>query len=331
LYLKFIKDSDDSNYLFQVVYINIVDSDFDHVIFLFHHLIIDAFSTKIFTTQFESLLLENQYDLPKKPNRAAKKFSEYFEKYTNERAIEKFEYWTQKKWSKLIDIKSDGDQGIATDDKGMIEGKSLICKFNLQETELFANKIRNSQYAEMDFILLSILIAYHNLCGSEHLFIDIFNNSRNIIDEDLYGEIGWYAQFTHLFLDLNYKHPNKKALEDINRQCNEIIKEHSLSYTCLKFMTKNKEISERMNTYPWTQLSLNYLPKNIIRHNESFVQGAHFMLRVPKKYSPVLIYQYDREGCLTILCNYSPASNQEDTIRNFLSDQKAILMKLLKN
>ena len=328
---EFTKVVEFSKKLFHVCYIKTTDSDCDYVFFMFHHLLLDMFSTKIFMLRFQHYFDGEDQQLSKRKHHAGSIFANHWQGYANLRAMEMADYWLNRDWSSLIQPAFDGDNhSIQFDEYGLVESHLSVHKLSTVETQSFWSAVRQSGYSEIILILTSVFLAYERWCGAKTLFMHINTSNRNIDGIDLSYEIGWYAQFAHLFFEANSSLGKIETLRCIKQQYENVMSEHSLSYTCLRYMVKDDDVKKKMQLQPWPQIALNYKPRNIDLAHGNFIYTRNDVFALPELCSPILTYEYDEDQCLNLCCDYTSSSYKEETVNKFMQDQKGILLELAR-
>jgi amino acid adenylation domain-containing protein len=247
----------------KVVYIHLTDAERDRILFIFHHLVMDAYSFNIFTEDFVSLfvaaVIGNELTLQHSDKVAS--VASHLRDYAIHQSPRKFEYWRSLPWNEIEQPPIDEQAWESARTTEEVIPSVMSSEMNRHYSELFLTRVKESGYSEIHYLILVVILAYKKWSGSRHLFFTLVNNGRYYPDAnlDLTRTIGWLSQYPQVFIKTDEFSSIHLALNSIKTQL-DVMSNDELSFACLKHMVNDEGIKSVMDKLPPVQLDLNYMP-----------------------------------------------------------------------
>jgi amino acid adenylation domain-containing protein len=326
----------------RVVYIHLKAGARDRILFIFHHLVMDAYSFNIFTEDFVSLFLAamtgSQFALQHSDSVAS--VATHLKDYAIYQSPRKFEYWRSLPWDEIKQPPIDEHAWAKASTVEEVTPRVALSEISQHYSELFLTRVKESGFSEIHYLILVVVLAYKKWSGSSHLFFTLVNNGRYYPDAnlDFTRTIGWLSQYPQVFIKTDEFSSIPLALNSIKTQL-DVMSNDELSFTCLKHMVSDDVIKSEMGKLPPVQLDLNYMPSILttdyadLYSRENLLSKAHESRgdndgMMKKDFTPIEIVSFV-EGKLNFSCSYSDAMYTEKCVRAFVETQAQVLMNIL--
>jgi len=246
--------------LFKVIYMNFGNNG-GRLLFIFHHMLIDGVSWRIFLEDFQfiyqSLKHNIDYNMPLKTT-SFKEWSNLLLEYSKTPNVQnETEYWIRK--SRLFTNAqiTDFDNGINS------EASSRTISQNLDEENTnnlltVANKKYNTKIDEL--LLTALILSYSKWSGKRSIFVNMEGHGRNHIyeDIDLSRTIGWFTTIYPVHLELKKAISISDSVNVIKEQIREI-PNAGLGYGLLRHLIDDCELREELSVFDDVNITFNYL------------------------------------------------------------------------
>ncbi|MDZ8184102.1 MAG: amino acid adenylation domain-containing protein [Nostoc sp. ChiSLP02] len=307
--------------LFQVALFNLGVNQGNRLLWIIHHLVVDAVSWRILIEDFQTAYQQISQGklinlLPK--TTSYKEWSSRLQKYAQSSALlSELEFWLATQHQFVSPIPRDFIDGNNIEETASIVSVSL----SQQETKSLLQEVSTAYRTQINDILLTALIQiFHQWTGETSLLIDLEGHGREELfeDVDLSRTVGWFTSVFPVHLNLENTNDLGKALKSIKEQL-RAIPNQGIGYGLLRYLSRNQEINKQLSSLK-AEVIFNYLGQfdRLLSESSLFslVQGASDANRsLRNKRTHLLeinagIYQ----GYLEISWTYSNQFHRQSTI-----------------
>ncbi|BBD64374.1 amino acid adenylation domain-containing protein [Nostoc commune NIES-4072] len=246
--------------LFQVALFNLGENQANRLLWIIHHLVVDAVSWRIliedFQTAYQQISQGKAIKLPPKTT-SYKEWSSCLQKYAQSSVLlSEIEFWLTTQHQTISSIPIDFPGGNNIEETSSIVSVSL----STEETQSLLQQVPAAYRTQINDVLLTALIqTFHQWTGETSLLIDLEGHGREEIFEnvDLSRTVGWFTSIFPVHLNLENTNDLGKALKSIKEQI-RVIPNQGIGYGLLRFINKNKEINEQLSLSK-AEVIFNYL------------------------------------------------------------------------
>lgn len=236
------------------------EQDAQHLLFVIHHLAVDAVSWGILLEDFERIYMQlrdgRRVELPQKTT-SFKHWAEQLELFAHSDALrEELNHWTQLPSQEIEKLPADGSAKN-------IEGTSRTHTVTLAaaETRALLQEVGEAYHTQINDLLLTALVkAFQSLTGKETLLVELEGHGREELfaGVDLSRTVGWFTSAFPVLLNLEGAEISGAAIQTIKEQLRKIPR-HGIGYGLLRYMCADTGVVEQMRGLPQAEVSFNYL------------------------------------------------------------------------
>jgi non-ribosomal peptide synthase protein (TIGR01720 family) len=259
----------DSPPLVRLAYFDSEKHTSGRLLVIFHHLVIDGVSIRIFVedflTVYMQLLGKSTVTLPAKTTSYLDWASRLVD-YANSDAIYgEIEYWRVIEQltsaDNLYSLQLDFPDGLNT--YGLVKDITLF--LSTQETGALVREIPAKHALPVNAVLLTALLrSFYRQSGYRSILIETEGHGREEIPEstlsgiDLSRSIGWFTSLYPLYLELVDSHSNLEQVQSIANQIDKI-PWRGMGFGLIKFLRKDPGLKDILNRIPQPEINFNYL------------------------------------------------------------------------
>lgn len=247
--------------LFKVIHFDFGAQEAHRILFLAHHLVVDALSWRILLEDFQQLYTQLEAgkpaNLPPKTSSFAW-WSKQLEEYAHSAEIlTDLEYWKEKKEKYVVhSLINEADE-----QKNIVETEQTVhAELSQEETEALLNKTKEGRISINHLLLAALGLACYDWDLHQVLAVDLESHGREeIFDElDVSRTVGWFTSKYPVYFEMN---PRANLAQNIALVKENIrsIPNNGLGYGLLKYLSNDAKIRAQMNALPLPQIALNYL------------------------------------------------------------------------
>lgn len=322
--------------LLKALFIKLSPAQSNKLILVFHHLIMDGVSWRIFiedlTQVYNQLMNDQEVILPEKTTSYkewAKKQQDFF--HAQQLDIDKY-YWTEKFVAKEMNVP------LASNNESMKRADVIVKLSSVSTRKLLKDSLRTGQFKINELLLTPLYLALNNWTNEKHLLIDLEGHGRENIDGtvDLSRTIGWFTSIFPVSFTINNleNKSNTDVLTIISDKLNEI-PHKGVGFGMLRdFSDENTQSLLKSLAKP--KIKFNYLGqfdngnnKSIFKINNDFplndtsvTENSDYILDIVAKVI---------NGCLEISFEYYEHNLEKNIIENIANNYLNELNKLLKD
>lgn len=233
------------------------------LLIVIHHLAVDAVSWQIFLedlqTAYQQLSRGEPIKLPPKTT-SFKYWAERLAEYAQVEALEQAKsYWLTMPWSRVTPLPV--DYPAADDANTVASARTLSVWLDVEETRMLLQQVPKVYRTQINDVLLTALVqAFCRWTGASSLLIDLEGHGR----EDLFTEVdisrtvGWFTSLFPVLLEMDCTSDPGQALTSIKEQLRRI-PDRGLSYGLLRYLSRDADVIQKLQTLPRPQVNFNYL------------------------------------------------------------------------
>jgi len=249
--------------LFRTIYFDRGSKKTNRLLFVFHHLVMDGVSWRIFMEDFintyQQLHQEKTVQLPLKTT-SFKYWSERLTGYAQQmNAREEMDYWMNIGIN-AKDVKPlplDFPEGINT--YGSTENITLSLGRN--ETQALLKKVPQAFGAEIFDVMVTALIRlFNNWTGERKFLIETEGHGREMIldDVDLSRSIGWFTSMFPVFLNIDNSNKMEDQVDLVKDQLHSVPNK-GIGFGVLRYRGEDEEVKDQLSKIPEPDVNFNYL------------------------------------------------------------------------
>ncbi|MBW4602156.1 MAG: amino acid adenylation domain-containing protein [Calothrix sp. FI2-JRJ7] len=280
--------------LFRVALFDLGNNQPSCLLWIIHHLVVDGVSWRILIEDFQAAYQQisqgKAIKLPPKTT-SYKQWSNCLQEYAQSSALHsELNYWlTQYQYVQPIPIDfPGGDNTEATT-------SSVLVSLSAEETQVLLQQVPAAYRAQINDVLLTALIqAFNQWTGQSSLLINLEGHGREELFEnvDLSRTVGWFTTIFPVHLSLENANNLEKALKSIKEQL-RLIPNRGIGYGLLRYLSRHKEIAERLSSLPKAEVVFNYLGQfdNFLPELSQFkpIKGSIGSVHSPYGHKPYLL------------------------------------------
>jgi amino acid adenylation domain-containing protein len=326
--------------LFKVIYFDFGPGRNSRLFFLFHHYLIDNYSTDIFLDDFERLcdLLHAGQPIYLPPKTTSiKALAEAYERYAFHPDLDKdLAFWLTKPWHKYQSLPKEPNPAELT---VQADQCTLTGALTEEETRLLDAIPRKENVSLLDVSLTALLLAYAEWSGSKVLFMSVTNHGRSSLAHepvDLSRTVGLLPMQPGVFFELPERASLKETVYAIKRQYDEL-RGKEANFIILRTRHPSPDVREKMLQLPEPLLNLNVFGF----HAQPEINGFDIAPEYPGPdippastensyaFQPYSVIGYYSPGILSVKWTYASSMYAEKTIQNLLTMNMKALRALI--
>ena len=217
----------------------------NYVLFIFHHLIIDGVSWRIFLEDFSNIYISRIGDkvssLPLKTNSFLDWSNLLLKKLNDNTFINELGYWTtQLQYNEPLYTSS------ATNNIMECEKRVYELGLSENETEQLIQQAAQIHHCNVDVLLLTaFLFAWHDVFGRTGLLFNIEKHGRDHLDSGLafHRTIGWFTAAFPVFIQIDPEISIAGNIQKIKKTM-EAVPNGGIGFGVLKYLNKKEKLYE---------------------------------------------------------------------------------------
>ena len=247
--------------LFRVAYFSLGEERPARLLFVFHHLVMDGISWRIFLEDFQvvygQLLAGQEPFLPEKTT-SYKEWAELLVQYAQSAEIEQeLRHWLEIGALDVSDLPVDRPDGVNT----FGSSDQITVSLTEQETQALLQDVPAVFKARINDVLLTALVrTLSQITGSKRLLIEMEGHGREDIlnNVDISRTIGWFTTTYPVMLSLEGTDGLSEEIEQIHDQI-AAIPNHGIGFGLLRELNLDQQISGQLDGFFQPQFNFNYL------------------------------------------------------------------------
>ncbi len=325
--------------MFQVVFFKLQTPHADYILFVAHHLVIDAVSWRIlledFATLYHQLHKNETTQLPPKTTSFiawARRLNQYA---VSEEIQQEIFYWMNIPLdNNIVQIPHDypGNKNLEAD------SENIVVSLTEDETQQLLAQSSANKVAIQDMLLLTLSQTFPFITKQDKniLRIDIERHGRESLfnDIDVSRTVGWFTAIFPLLLHWDNTLSWEKSLIAIKDQLQQI-PHQGIGYGLLRYLQIDSDICQKLRAFPKAQIIFNYLGYLTSDSADLFELETESVepLRSPHAHRPyeIEITAAIVNQCLQITWHYSKAQYRVTTIQKYAQNFVSILSHHLVN
>lgn len=320
----------------KILYFNLGSNLNQKMLFIFHHLIVDAYSIQILIEDLNLIykqLLEKSQSI-KMPNKTTsfKKWAEGMQQVVfSKKPDNDLSYWLTLPWDQVQTLSFDFNKGVCNQ-KSI---KKITFTLDQEKTHILTQELPKRFGIKVFPVLLATLLqSFRQVTGQSNLLINVAHHGRETPFEqvDLTRTMGWFQNISPILLSSKSKN-NLSIISDIDLQTQNLAK-RGISYNLLGYLCKDATIREKIRELPVARIYFNYAGK--IYQDQSVNKWFRIIddsigerQDQQCKKMPLRIFGWIINEQLSISWEYSKSLYKESTIRNLVNEFSAILIRTL--
>ncbi|MEA5617543.1 amino acid adenylation domain-containing protein [Cronbergia sp. UHCC 0137] len=324
--------------LLRVAYINLGETQNHRLLIIFHHLIIDGISWRIFLEDlqlaYQQLSQKQEIQLPTKTT-SYQQWANKLQDYTWSRDLQPaFNYWTSPLWQQIPPLPVDYAQGANT----MADVDTYSTFLSVADTQALLQQVPNAYRTQInDVFLTALVLTFQTWTGENRLLVELEGHGR----EDLFPSVnlsrtmGWFTSLFLVLLNINPSADLEISLKAIKEQLRQI-PDRGISYGLLRYLA-SPTIQATLKAIPSPQVRFNYLGQSdqIFSEKSLFTPARESIgnSRSPKgnRNTLIEINSIITGGKLRCDWTYSQKLHQLQTITTLADNYQKILISLIQH
>jgi amino acid adenylation domain-containing protein/non-ribosomal peptide synthase protein (TIGR01720 family) len=248
--------------LFRVALFDLGINQPSRLLWIIHHLVVDGVSWRIliedFQTAYQQICQDKALQLPAKTT-SLQQWSNYLQEYAQLPELRsELEYWLTIEQQPIKPIPVD----FSYRNNSEASACTLTVSLTQEETQVLLQQVPAVYQTQINDVLLTALVqTFSQWTGETSLLIDLEGHGREelFFDVDLSRTVGWFTTIFPVYLSLeNALDSPGKALKSIKEQL-RAIPNRGIGYGVLRYLSDDREISERFSRLPKAEVVFNYL------------------------------------------------------------------------
>jgi amino acid adenylation domain-containing protein/non-ribosomal peptide synthase protein (TIGR01720 family) len=323
--------------LFQVALFDLGSNRPSCLLWVIHHLVVDGVSWRILIEDLQSIYQQifqgNAIQLLPKTT-SFKQWSHHLQEYAQSSQLRsELDYWLAIARHPVQAIPVDFPEGNNTEAMACTVSASL----SVEETQILLQQIPTAYRTEINDVLLSSLIqTFVKWTGASSLLFDLEGHGREELFEgmDLSRTVGWFTSIFPVCLNVENAFELEKTLKSIKEQL-RAIPNKGIGYGVLRYLSKDKVITEKLSRLPKPEVAFNYLGQfdHFLPQLSFFkpIQGSIGPVHSPKGHRAYLLEVEAMvvNGQLQLDWIYSKDLHRQDTIVGLAQGMLSALRSLI--
>nr|WP_269141617.1 condensation domain-containing protein [Nostoc commune] len=317
------------------------------LLIVIHHLVVDAVSWRILLedlqTAYQQLIQGKTIDLPPKTTAFAA-WAKQLHSYASSTTLsEELDYWLSSDASGGLSLRQtvkplpvdylNGGNTIADAD-------AITITLSAVETQALLKQVPSAYNTQINDVLLTACTQAISTWTKEDLvLIDLENYGRDFpgVEIDVSRTVGWFTVIYPLLLQVESSDNWGEKLKAIKEQLRRV-PNRGFNYGLLRYLSKYKEISDRIHTLPSPEIGFNYLGQLTVDRGQEedlpFTLCDSISLGTPQDSQQHRRYRIEingfvRSGQLQFECIYSRQQYQKATIEQLATDFCTYLQQII--
>ncbi|MCI0663065.1 MAG: amino acid adenylation domain-containing protein [Acidobacteria bacterium] len=246
--------------LLRMAYFDMGEEQADRALLIFHHLVVDMFSSHILMEDFQKIYqrLKDavEVDLPPKTT-SFREWSQRLAEYAQSRELkQELSYWMESLNGSAPAMPLDYPAG----DNNEASTEAVVTSFSKEETRALLQEIPAATGARMEEVLLAALArSWSSWTGQPGLFVDVDGHGRENILEgaDLSRTVGWFTSVYPVLFDLERAVEPVDALRAVQAQLRRV-PNRGIGFGLLRYLCEDEEAQWLMRRTPKAEVNFNY-------------------------------------------------------------------------
>jgi amino acid adenylation domain-containing protein/non-ribosomal peptide synthase protein (TIGR01720 family) len=246
--------------LFRIVKLHLGENEPSRLIFIFHHLIFDGVSWRIFINDFQMVynqILSEQEPKVFPKTTSYKRWSEKLIAYAqNQDVIQEYEYW-KKLVGKTTFIPVDFEAGT----NFFNDADTVMFSLTEEESLSLLRDIPHILVSRVDEVLFSIFInCMLEWIAEQSIIVELLGHGREdvIPGIDLSRTIGWFSTAYPVLIEKDWKNEYQSLVSSIHTQLG-MFTHSGFNFGVLRYLCNDIEIRDSLASIPVPEISFNYL------------------------------------------------------------------------
>ena len=324
--------------LLRIAYFNLGRNQNNRLLLIFHHLIIDGISWRIFLEDlqlaYQQLSQKQEIQLPPKTT-SYQQWAIKLQDYTWTGDLQSaFNYWTSPLWQQIPPLPGDYAPGSNT----MADVETYSIFFTVADTQALLQNVNNAYHTQINDILLTALaLAFQNWTGENRLLVELEAHGREDLfpNMNLSRTMGWFTNLFPVLLSITPSSDLGVYLKTIKEQLRQI-PDRGISYGLLRYLA-SPTIQATLKSRPLPQIRFNYLGQSdqIFSDNSLFTPARELIgySRSLKgnRNTLIEINSIVTGGKLRCDWSYSQKIHHRQTITTLADNYQQILLALIQH
>ncbi|MGH1392472.1 MAG: amino acid adenylation domain-containing protein [Trichormus sp.] len=324
--------------LLRVAYFDLGDTQNHRLLLIFHHLIIDGISWRVFLEDlqlaYQQLNQSQKIQLPPKTT-SYQQWANKLQEYTWSADLQAaFNYWTSPTWQQIPPLPVDYAPGSNT----MADVDTYSTFLSVTNTQALLQEVPHAYRTQINDVLLTALaLAFQTWTGESRLLVELEGHGR----EDLFPSInlsrtmGWFTSLFPVLLDVYPSADLGISLKAVKEQLRQI-PDRGISYGLLRYLA-SPTIRDTIKAIALPQVRFNYLGQSdqIFSENSLFTPASESIghSRSPrgKRNTLIEINSIVTGGKLRCDWTYSKQLHHRQTIVTLADNYQQILHSLIQH
>ncbi|WP_414575219.1 amino acid adenylation domain-containing protein [Anabaena sp. CCY 9402-a] len=324
--------------LLRVAYFDNGETQNHRLLIIFHHLIIDGISWRVFLEDlqlaYQQLSQGQEIQLPPKTT-SYQQWANKLQEYTWSTDLQPaFNYWTSPTWQQIPPLPVD----YAPDFNTMANVDTYSTFLSVTDTQNLLQEVPQAYRTQINDVLLTALaLTFQTWTGESRLLVELEGHGR----EDLFPSInlsrtmGWFTSLFPVLLDIYPSADLGISLKAIKEQLRQI-PNRGISYGLLRYLA-SPTIRDTLKAIPLPQVRFNYLGQSdqIFSENSLFTPASesigHSHSPRGKRNTLIEINSIVTGGKLRCDWTYSKQLHHRQTIVTLADNYQKILLSLIQH
>ncbi|MBD2252590.1 non-ribosomal peptide synthetase [Nostoc parmelioides] len=324
--------------LLRVAYFDCGKQQNHRLLLIFHHLIIDGISWRVFLEDlqlaYQQLSQSQQIQLPPKTT-SYQQWANKLQEYTWSADLQTaFNYWTSPTWQQIPPLPVD----YAPGSNKMADVDTYSTFLSVTDTQNLLQQVPHAYRTQINDVLLTALaLAFQTWTGESRLLVELEGHGR----EDLFPSInlsrtmGWFTSLFPVLLDIYPSADLGISLKAVKEQLRQI-PNRGISYGLLRYLA-SPTIRDTLKAIPLPQVRFNYLGQSdqIFSENSLFTPASesigHSRSSRGKRNTLIEINSIVTGGKLRCDWTYSKQLHHHQTIVTLADNYQQILHSLIQH
>lgn len=318
-----------------------------HMLWVIHHLLVDAVSWSILLEDLHTAYQQLQRGLTPRltpPTTSFGQWARLLQEYAHSPELQaECAYWLDIHRADVPPVPVD----FASETENNLEATARTIEVSLdaEETRVLLQEVPSVYRTQINDVLLAALAqSFAYWTGEERLLLQMEGHGREEIfaDVDLSRSVGWFTTRFPVLLSLEmpdgrgYLSESGEVLMSIKEQLRRI-PNHGLGYGVLRYLSEDTELIARLQALPAPQVSFNYFGRLDGDANEHSLFAVEYnpygSARSPKAARSYLleINAHISAGKLTLAWTYSERIHRRATVEGLANDYIEALRALISH
>ncbi|MCG8352710.1 MAG: condensation domain-containing protein, partial [Chloroflexales bacterium] len=247
--------------LFRVAYFDLGPRHNGRVMIVFHHLVVDGVSLRIFVGDLLTVYRQlDQDEAPALPPKTTpfQAWAAQMEAYAQTASVrQELDYWLALSRQAAPALPVDFPGGANSYGDAM----RLVAGLNVQETQALLREVPAAYGSQINDVLLTALVqTFARWTGEQRLLIELDSHGREDVLEgvDVSRTVGWFTSIYPVLLDLTATDDPVAALREVQAQLRRL-PQRGIGYGLLRYACRDETIRSALSQMPQPEVNFNYL------------------------------------------------------------------------